>query len=54
LVRSIVEKSGATVVRLKTRSQTVKQWAKEAKPESMCFDIVGGGWPNVFKKSGGY
>jgi len=53
-VGSIVEQSGPAAVRLKTRSQTIKQWAEETKPASMRYDIIGGGWPDVFKESGGY
>jgi hypothetical protein len=53
-VSEIVEQSLPNVVRLKNRKQTIKEWAEETKPESMIFDIVGGGWPNRFKEDGGY
>jgi hypothetical protein len=45
-VGAIVESSSLSVVRLKSRSQTIKQWATEVKPKGMTFDIVGGGWPD--------
>lgn len=53
-VGSIVEQSRSDVVRLTSRTQTIKQWATETKRKSMSYDIVGGGWPNSFKESGGY
>jgi hypothetical protein len=53
-VSSIVESPSPKAVRLKNRKQTVKEWVEETKASDMVYDIVGGGWPSMFKDSGGY
>lgn len=40
---------GNPVVRLKDRSQTVRQWFAETGTESACFDIEGGAWPSILR-----
>jgi hypothetical protein len=41
-------------VRLKDRTQTVKQWCAEAKVDGADYDIAGGGWPCVLRTGGGW
>jgi hypothetical protein len=53
-VGSIVASRSPKVVRLKNREQTVREWAEETKASEMVYDIIGGGWPSMFKNSGGY
>jgi hypothetical protein len=50
-VGSIVESKNPKAVRLKSRKQTVEEWADETKADGMVYDIIGGGWPNTFKES---
>lgn len=53
-VREIVDR-GATAVRLESREQSNKAWfAKQPKDRSAHYDIVGGGYPCLFKTGGGW
>ena len=53
-VSKIVKSTEPGAVRLKNRAATVKQWEEETKPKSMHYDIIGGGWPDIFKEEGGF
>jgi len=51
----IVEMDLPGTVRLDRPNQTTKEWAaKHAPKEGMHYDILGGGWPNVFWERTGY
>jgi hypothetical protein len=56
-VGSIVESKKDNVVRLESKDQTIKEWVTKYKDKfdkGVVYDIVGGGWPNLFKEDGGY
>ena len=45
----------ADVVRLERRDQSIKEWrAKRTERCGYVLDIVGGGYPNLFREAGGY
>ena len=57
-VGELVERAGDGVVRLQG-DETVKEWlARRGNPNGTrggyWYDIVGGGWPNVFRAGGGW
>jgi hypothetical protein len=50
-VGSVVESKNPKAVRLKSRKQTIKEWAEETKTDGMVYDIVGGGWPSHLRET---